>query len=547
MWDAAAGAVVLLALLLLVLGAWRVGPTFDEHFYIASGYLAWMTGELGVNLEHPPLAKYLVGLPLFFLDDVVWSERVPDLVAFPRAWFYQLNAESLDRNLFLARLPICAATALLMVAVYRTSRRLFSPRAAFFALLAFALNPNVLAHGRLATLDGALSFFLFLAVLAFAELASGFTWKRLLVAGVTFGLANLVKFTALLLVPFTLVIAGGVCLRDRSARPLGWLAGTWLVGLGVFAAGYGFEARSAEGVELTQDWLRGLTVGVFGEERPIPLLTAIEGIDYQLDHGTTGHPTYFRGEALTTADFEEGNPHPEYYLVVMLVKNPVAFLLLLVGGGLVALRPRAAWTSVRIAAFLGFPLALFALFSTGNALLGIKYVLPVMPFVALWVASAVARFPRSGAALCVVAALEGSVMLSLLTTPEPAFPNELMYYNALVSGPVGGPAVTVVGDDWGQDARTAGRFHERYAGEIEAAGGLFYDPYSRADPAAFGLERARRVVGEPEGIVAVNAVDYYRKATEYAWLGERFAHLGWSVYLFDTREGRAGKNPLDEW
>ncbi len=677
-WDRGACVVLAIFFALLLVGAWRVGPTYDEHYYIASGYLYWVTGQFGLNLEHPPLVKFLVGLPLHFAPDVWWSDRALELVAFPRTWFFQLNGEHIDRNLFLARIPMCLLTAVLGGAVYRVARRLFSPRAAFFGLCAFAFDPNVLAHGRLAALDGGLTVFLFFAVVSFSDLFADFRWRRLLAAGVAFGLANLAKFTSLVLVPFTLACALAACVRARSARPLGWLLGTWIVGLSVFAAGYGFEAKSVAqvwsrgnyldrpvgfeakwpkasvlveagqeagldaerlaklrgldletaidelGALLAQDdagargalatlavledapgalrrrafdavlraplpetekrsvlaclarielagdeawttwfennatadwdremfskpWIERLTRGVFGDMRPIPLLTAFKGIDSQLEHAASGHGTYFRGRVLDTSDaFEDGNPVPHYYPVVMAVKNPLAFSLLVLVGLFACVRPRGAWTRWRCACLVGFPLCLFALFVSGNALLGVKYVLPVYPFLALWGAGAVQRFPRFGAAVCVAAALEGQVLL-----PEPAltFPNELMYYNALAGGPVGGPWTTVMGDDWGQDVRSAGRFYTRYAEEIEAAGGLYYDAYTPGDPGSFGLERVQRAGDRPRGIVAVHVVDLYRSADRYGWLTEfePFERLGWSVYLYDTRVPAPGGNPLPAW
>lgn len=678
-WDRRALAVVALSLALLVAGAWRVGPTFDEHYYVASGYLYWRTGSFGVNLEHPPLVKLLAGLPLLLAPDVWWRPEARDLVAFPRTWFFQFNGEHVDRNLFLARLPACLLTALLAWAVYRAARRLFSPRAAFFATAAFALSPSVLAHGRLAALDGGLAAFLFLAVASFAELAQGFTWRRLLVAGATFGLANLAKFTALLLVPFTLAVSVALAVRRRSARPLLACLATWLVGLSVFAAGYGFEALSVveawnrgnylerpedlpplpptvdalvpalaqgglagedlrraaaaadvrgalsvvgealaaggdrgeralaalsglaggpgplrrdafaalldapldepakrpalaalSGVELAGDdlwrawfaasrdadwdgelfrvgWIEGLTRGALGDVRPIPLLTAFKGIDYQLDHAATGHQSYFRGRALLSRDdFADGNPFPWYYAVVLLVKSPVALVLASLAGLACALRPRGPWTGVHVAVLVGFPALLVLAFSRGNALLGVKYVLPALPFAALWCAALCSALPRLGAALCAAAVLEGQVML-----PEaaPAFPNELMYYNALAGGPVGGPWTTVVGDDWGQDVRTVGRFHRRFERELRDAGGLWYAPYTRADPTVFGLADLRRPEPRVQGIVAVHAVDYYRGAAEHGWLADYrpFARLGWSVYLYDTRVPPPGGDPLDAW
>ena len=62
--------------------ALRVGPTYDEHFYVAAGHAYLRDGDFALNREHPPLVKYLVGAPLFLLD-LDWPERWRDLIAYP--------------------------------------------------------------------------------------------------------------------------------------------------------------------------------------------------------------------------------------------------------------------------------------------------------------------------------------------------------------------------------------------------------------------------------------------------------------------------------
>jgi hypothetical protein len=274
---------------------------------------------------------------------------------------------------------------------------------------------------------------------------------------------------------------------------------------------------------------------VFGDDRPIPLFTAWKGIDYQLHHGSIGHGSYFRGATLTPASFKQGNPSPEYYAVVMGIKNPVAWLVLVAAGLVLSIARLRTWGPLRWPVFVLLPLGLFLVFSFGNALLGVRYVLPVFPFLAVLGAGTALRFPRAALVLAAVCALESLWI----------HPHELMYYNLPAGGPTGGPAISVVGDDWGQDVRELGRFYARHRAEIDAAGGLRYDPYSAGDVAAFGLDRARAVQGRPQGIVAVNAVNYYREQKSYAWLREYtpFLRLGWSVWLYDTRGGPPGRDP----
>ncbi len=677
--DRLALVLILAQLALLVHMAWRVGPTFDEHFYIAAGYAYLEDGHFSLNREHPPLLKLLAALPLKLAGGVDFPAHWRDLVDYPVNFFYQRNAEHFERNLFLARLPLCALCALLSFAVYRVGRAMLGARAGLVALILCAFDPNVLAHGSLAALDGGTAALFFMAVASLVALLERPSAGRALGAGVLFGLANLAKFTSLLLVPLGAALALIACVRGRRVAPLGWTALTWLAGLSVFAAVYRYEARSANeawgerpyvaevrpereeatpgelaiaaarvgvpgdvvqraltapttadavdalaeqldggGVRaraallalrtlhdapsdvrkrafravldaapaleedavlgalahlahderptveawrvwyerrrmgswdralFTQPWIDALTRGVLGDETPIPLFSAWKGLDYQIQHGSDGHASYFRGRTLGAAEFREGNPHPEYYLVVMLVKHPLAWLLV-VGAGLVLWRrPGPQRTAVRTAAFVGAPLVLFVSFSLGNVLMGIRYVLPVVPFLAVAGGVAALRFPRAALALALVAAVSGNWV----------HPHQLMYYNALVGGPTGGPELTVVGDDWGQGLRALGAFRERWADEIEAAGGFHYEPYAAGDVTALGLGGTRPVRGELRGIVAVNLLSYWRDPDPkrpdqraYLWLDEYepFARLDRSILVFDTREPPPGGNPLPEW
>ncbi len=678
LWDWLARWLLLGMLAILVHGAWKVGPTYDEHFYIGAGYHYWETGDFSLNREHPPLLKLLAGWPLRHLADVTAGAQSTDLVNPTVDFFYQRNHLWLDRNLFLARLPFCLITVLLAWSVFRTARYLFGPRAAFAGLLLFALNPNVLAHGRLASLDGGATAFLFFAVVSFTAALERPTAWRILGAGALFGLAQLAKFTSLVLVPGFVVLTLVQMLRKRSLAPLWNFIRVALIGLTVFSIGYFFEAKSvnrafesqpylqtdpptpvapsdlaaalseqvrdtgwqlridevgsstsmeqaldrwaglltrsepagaaqdaafaitefsdgpgelrkrafeillevnpervgyetqlaclaalsertlltengdalpadANGIHVWRDWfdrsrfddwdvqifhrpeIAAATRGLLGDARPIPLFSALKGIDYQLFHGDFGHASYYRGEVLTpgpNGSFKDGNPHPEYYSDVLFVKNPLGFVAASALGLLFAIVVRRRWTFLHLFAFVGIPCALFYLFSMGNALMGVRYVLPVFPFLAILAARAELLLPRLGLLLGIVAAAESLWI----------HPHQLMYYNVIAGGPKGGPAVTVVGDDWGQDVRQLGRYYQAHAAEIEAAGGLLYDPYTKADLEAFGLERSRVIRPTNQGIVALHANLFYRNPAAYDWLRDfkPYERIGWSIWLYDT-------------
>lgn len=675
----AALALLALQLVLLLHAAWRVGPTVDEHHYVAAGYAYLEEWDFSRNREHPPLLKFLIALPVWIAGDVVFPEHWRDLVNFPVAFFYQLNAADVDRNIFLARLLPCLLTVAGSAAVFLVARRLFGAVGGLVALVLFAFDPNVIAHGSLAALDMGTSVLMFVAVAGMVALLEQPSPQRALAAGVAFGLANLAKFTSLLLVPLALALAIVACVQRRSLAPLGWTAAAFLCGLGVFSAGYGFEARSlnsawseppyveevradqsapspsdlavaaraaglapevADGIGsaptslsalervadefdaggaraaaalevlgglaeapsdtrklacalilgsvsqldeesaravlarltradnedlqawlhwfevarsenwdrviFTQAWIDRLVRGTFGDDRPVPLFSAWKGLDYQLHHGARGHGTYYRGRILEESDFTQGNPHPEYYLDVFAVKHPLTWLVAVSAGLWTWFRGGRQRTWLRTMALVGTPVFLMIVFMQSRLLMGVRYVLPVVPFLAVIGGALALRHPRGALGLAAAAALLGNWI----------HPQQLMFYGALAGGPARGPSITVLGDEWGQGVREMGRFAARYRTELEAAGGLYYEPHHGADLTAFGLDEVLALDGKPRGIVAVNLLSYYREREpgrwserRYAWLDEYrpFASIDRSVWLFDTRAGPPGADPLADW
>ena len=653
--------------LLLVHSAWRVGPTFDEHFYISSGFSYLQEGDFSLNREHPPLLKALMALPLWIgwklgLLDLTWPTHGSALLSYPTSFFFILNGAHQQLNLFLARLPMIALTTWMVIVLARRARRQLGPAAELCAVLLVGFNPNVLAHGHIAALDGGVMALMFIATLAFVEMqekatAGESSGKATLWAAVAFGLANLAKSTALLLGPITLVMAVVAAMRARNLRPLGLMLLVWFGGLGVFSFGYGFEAKSvnqawgerhyiasegasqamADGDQVlatlrgdlsrtlqsdnesgasalyaqlkrfvgtdqelrkravglavydpgsrlsdvrmdvmetltqrsfgtldewrdwyaaarTEDWnvtlftqpmIKALTAP-FGTTLPIPLFSALKGLDYQLAHAHEGHTTTYMGKPMfSPRDFANGNPYPEYYAHIMSIKNPLGFLVLFAMG--LVLLWRQKWSAVQIAGFVFFPALLFYVFSTSNMLMGARYVLPVFPFLGFIGAAVAAHFPRF--------ALGVAGLSAVMVTWH--HPHELMYYNSIGGGNdlrTGGPSISPISDDWGQGVRAMGRFVEAHRDQLDALGGLHYVPMTPAGPMAFGLWGVSGDKGPGEGIYAVHALNYWRdsndpetKARLYAWLDdyEPFMVIDDSIYLFDTRKGATGENPFE--
>ncbi|HET6899989.1 MAG TPA: glycosyltransferase family 39 protein, partial [Vicinamibacteria bacterium] len=102
---------------------------------------------------------------------------------------------------FASRLPTTCLFAALLAAVFLAARAWVGPTPAHLATIACALDPSLIAHGGLATVDVAFALFHFLALAAAWSLASRPSPGRGLVLGLALGLAFATKFSAVLLVP----------------------------------------------------------------------------------------------------------------------------------------------------------------------------------------------------------------------------------------------------------------------------------------------------------------------------------------------------------
>jgi 4-amino-4-deoxy-L-arabinose transferase-like glycosyltransferase len=221
-WRHGRGFVLALSLLALfqTLHAARVQAwTYDEPFHLAWTERLWATGEW----ERTSTARFNSRTPIVLAN--VLAKRAAAAAGVP-------DAEKLR---FAARLPSALWLAGALALVWLFSRHFFDERTAVLATSACALDPNLVAHASLATVDAAYTCAT-LAVLAAAALVFAQPGaRRGGLLGAALGLAFVAKFSAVLLVPALLVAALlDARVRSTSARTLltGALAGAvaaWVV------------------------------------------------------------------------------------------------------------------------------------------------------------------------------------------------------------------------------------------------------------------------------------------------------------------------------
>ena len=407
--------------------------TVDEVLHMPAGLSYWETGTFKLYHHNPPLVKLIAALPVYFSKAVTaplyqsssWTQE--SQASFGQMFAF-LNMPNYFELFDRARLPMPLFSILGGLVVFAWSRRLYGPGAGLLSLALWSFCPNVLAHGRLITTDMAATSIGAGATYLFWRYQIHPTWARASIAGLVLGLAQLTKFSLILLYGFWPALA---LVRFLLERRWGGWPGRLLVGLAQFAAmvaisvlvldaGYFFEGvgirlgkyefasrsltRPIE-PDLTRPRSPNFLLEVAWRHRvnrfrgtpladlPVPLPKHyLLGFDEQkleteglpqhyfypdLPHDDTkvqGYPVYLDGELRRHGWWY-------YYLATLAYKVPEGTWLLVVLSGVILLaskRSRAPWADE--VAVLALPVGVLGAMSfLTDICLGLRYILPDLP------------------------------------------------------------------------------------------------------------------------------------------------------------------------
>ncbi len=501
------------------------GPTFDEPVHLAAGYSYWTTGSFRLNREDPPLLKLLWAAPLMLGDRPPYPHDVAaatndDHWHVGTALLFHSGRAPRDLLDPARRVNLALGCGVVLLAGW-WAFRLWNSRLAGVGACAFAVcDPNLLALSCVLTTDVGLTLFGLLACYLLWEYTAAPSRRLLIAAGVALGLALGAKFSALAVVAglgaagFVYVLRGGRLLlpgtpadvpRRKAALEFAFRLG--LIALVTLAATYGF-------VHFDQ-WGRGLKFQLT-----------------RADHGDG--MMYLNGERSRTGWYH-------YFLVLLPLKLPLGLIV----GVLLACMTRVITRAPRAAFLLIPPLVFFALASYSRVNLGVRVVLPVLPFLYI-VAAGLAC-----AGCCRVAgrAMLGVCLAWAAVSATRADPHPIAYFNELVAGPRGG--LLYVADsnvDWCQglprlkqylDANGIGAVYLSYFGtDRPEAHGIRFQPlptYGRVgEPGGETIPAAA-----PRHVLVVSANNllgiYLNDPDTFAWLYTRepTAVLGGCLYVFD--------------
>lgn len=569
----------------LSLAGWSTlvhAPVADEPLQVMAGLGVWQFGRFDWYHVNPPLVKSLAALPVLAMHP-----RLPENLGEPApigrqelglaSQYVHDNEADIRRQIVLARWACLGFVLIGALACWRWARALFGAPSGLVALSLWCFSPYVLGHGPLIMNDVPA------AAMGTAALYLFWRWLRrpgfwaVLAAGVVLGLAELCKFTLLILYPILpLIWFLDRLAKRREHKWSDWLreVGTLMLivlisvyvvncgylfdGTGVPLQAFGFQTLLLTGCEspasipiqganrFAGTWLGGLPV-------PIPAHMLL-GIDTQRLDFERGVSSYLRGEWSPTGWWY-------YYLYALAIKVPLGTWLLVVtaiGMSFVSRRFSADW---RDEMFLLVPLVSLVILVSSQSGVSVhsRYVLPALPFLFVWASKTARVFamrPLTRAtrtiAVVVAAALTWSVGSSLTV-----YPHSLSYFNELVGGPRhGGEHLQDSNIDWGQDlyflkdwlddhpdVRLDGLAYSGFVGPPLAGIPQTPVPMAARDSEHHNGDGSLSKAGPQPGWYALSVSSLYGHRSQYRYFLRLtpVATAGYSIYIYHITRDEANR------
>ncbi|MDO8537112.1 MAG: phospholipid carrier-dependent glycosyltransferase, partial [bacterium] len=205
--NTVANGVLGIMLVLMVASVWNESAIVDELAHIPAGYGYVLHQDYRLNPEHPPLLKTLAGTVSslmtranFPTDTRAWRDDINGQWDQGSVFLYESGNDA-DSVIFWARFPMMLLAVFFGGLLFFWTKKRFGNFTAILTLLFFAFSPTILTHSRYVTTDMGAAFGFFIGIIAFIKFLEIPTWKNAFLLGIAFGLAQLLKFSLVILLP----------------------------------------------------------------------------------------------------------------------------------------------------------------------------------------------------------------------------------------------------------------------------------------------------------------------------------------------------------
>ena len=518
-------ATVLLAVTFLTpfFSAQNFSPSGDEISHLPSGYSYWKTGEVVLNPQHPPLVKLLSSFPLLFLN-LDFDENDPDLTGSSRnEWQFGrkfLFANDADKLLLLGRLAPILISVLLGFYIFRWASEIFSRKAGLMSLFLYAFMPNMIAHAQFVTTDLAVAAFSFITLYYLWKLFKTGSKKFVIYTGISLGLALGSKFSGVLLIP---IIA-------------------FLLFIHAWKNGGGFLFKTK------RFFYYSILIGAIGFLALYILYLFPAGLDFYLK----GLRSVYSDASANFHFYLNGNFSRDgwwyYFIFAFFVKTPIPALIAFALSLMAYKKYKLTGLEKQL---IFIPVVVFLFITSFKAKdLGVRYILPIYPFLILYAGGLVVQLEVSLATWSRVRRTLARILLTGLAvwyifSAVRIYPDYLAYFNEFAGGPTNGYKYLDDSNiEWGQDLKRLRAYQIQYS-ETK----ILYS-WRNSSPVYYGIENdlfsdgmKKRWLLNPSGRYAVNTHFLVRLKFEGTMTPDKYVNwldlykpvdrIGYSFFIYE--------------
>ncbi len=543
----------------------------DEPAYIAVGYYFVKHLDTRMVILHPPLTFLLTGLPLLFTK-VNLPYSYQNCIDFG---YYQCSEDMIfksgndvEKITIYARLPFLILSVILGILLFLFAEEIYGIKPAFFALALYSFSPTILSYNTLVFTDFLIAFFVFTTIyLLWKLLIKGYTKARLALAGVSFGFAMASKFTAIFLIPIMLILFLASAYRKNKNKKkllkryflhfmiimaIGFfvLYSTYFFSFGSIAESVPDRYVNAMHSAIDKNFAKGSTFNHLANffindvKIPMPQYPAGFAGQYRVESSKV-KLGYINGQLYNGGKWY-------YFFEVLLIKNPLPLIIFFVVTLFFYFKSKKKDFSDL---FILLPILFFAgIFIITNFNLGLRHILPIMPFVFLFSSRIMnLRFKENNTIFrWIIFILLAWYIIGTIFI----MPHYIAYFNEIIGHANGHKYLLSSNLDFGQDLNGMKSYIEingikkiwlSYHGAFDPSYyNISYEPLPMEDyiPWApnFGLDEYKEDCSKKYGIIAISASNLhgYNLLNEscFEWLSKYkpIKSIGYTIFVYDIKK-----------
>ena len=550
-----------------------VSLTFDDPAIMTIGYYFWKYKDTSLHIFHPTLSFLMGGFPMLFFDvKMPYSYKECEDNGIYRCADDMMfrSGNNAERLGYYSRMPFLLASLLLALLVFFFAKELYGAKAGIVALALYSFSPAILAYNTIVFTDMVVALFIFSTIYFLWKLAvQGYTAYRLIATGISLGMALASKFTAVMLIPIIIfLLIAGISKSKNKKNQLKAFSVYFLLmlflGFVVLHATYFFDVNSIAnsvpernikdiGKFLNEKFKEGnakKVAGFLAYDLKIPMPVYVAGfLGQNMIQSEKIRKSYLNGEIYAGGKWY-------YFFEVLLIKTPLPLLVLFAASLFFSIMQFKKELMNNL--FLLLPIIIFfGIFVNVNFNLGLRHMLPVMPFMIVFASKIVnTQLPHNVHNLIsktiIVLLLAWYIISALLVMPD-----YMAYFNEFVGMENGHKYLLSSNLDQGQDLKRLGEYLKK-----NSIGRVKISYHGTADPAYYNIsyellpmesyiawgpgytlydppESYKEDCAKKYGIIAISVSNLHgfnlKNESCFNWLSNHkpVARIGYTIYVYN--------------